>query len=366
MVPVEIRKKVSEWVDGVDGEIGSDPNLRRSSEVQYLTDRFLSSDYFDEEHFSKDANQDLEYVKSFLKDTVVPNAMGGIIVTLFKSVGREMDESVIHEIGGAFGDYDAPPMLPDTLMDVAGTSAKAIRLLTDLIYENVSEKFGLQQKDNVSIGGKTAMRKLIEHMVRTADRLDDIGLEKIARGLDDVMVGVVFEESDRQIVRVAGEKIDYREWEVNHDSLQGSDWALNVSRGEESENENPVLVKIQDGIMTVRYKDKMYKSGIQFKSEYFYSDKFKNSIARAFRGLVTGKVSFTHVEEMYDLEKVKDLKGKKVKEKDAPVRKRKVEDGDDDPDAGKMKSKPNRTEFVPEEQPEIKPEEQDQGMPMLF
>ena len=159
---------------------------------------------------------------------------------------------------------------------------------------------------------------LIQEIIKTADEMDNLGFDKIAVGLDSIGRSILIDEFDKDLIkRTAGEKISFKEWEVHHESLKGNDWALNVSRGEEDEKKNPVLVKIQNGVMTVRHKKGLYKSGIQFQSEYFYSDRFKNSVARMFRGLVTGKVSFTSVEEMYDLEKIKDVKIKdKAKEKD--------------------------------------------------
>ena len=165
------------------------------------------------------------------------------------------------------------------------------------------------------------IKNVLTYMAELSDLMDKEGFQKVASGLDKVADTVMFKYKlasfDAHLIRVAGEKIDYKDWEVQSDSLSGSDWALNVSRGEEEENNDPILVKIQNGIMTVRYKGKFYKSGIQFKSEYFYSDKFKNSIARAFRGLQTGKVSFTHVQEMYDLNKFKDGKKQVVKDQNA-------------------------------------------------
>jgi len=145
--------------------------------------------------------------------------------------------------------------------------------------------------------------EVLNNMVKLADDMDKDGLHDISDGLDKI--------ADRIVEKIAGEKIDYKDWEIQNSSLKENDWALNVSRGEEEEGTNPILVKIQDGIMTVSHDGKLYKSGIQFKSQYFYSDRFKNSIARAFRGLQTGKVSFTQVEEMYDLQKISDDKSTK-------------------------------------------------------
>lgn len=159
------------------------------------------------------------------------------------------------------------------------------------------------------------LNDILERIANVATRLDKKGFTHIANKLDDVNNSIIFGTLERKMIKTAGEKIDYKDWEIHHESLAGKDWALNVSRGEEEESTDPILVKIQDGIMTVRYKGTFYKSGIKFESEYFYSDKFKNSIARSFRGLQTGKVSFTSAQEMYDLNETKKDK-KTVENKD--------------------------------------------------
>ena len=102
--------------------------------------------------------------------------------------------------------------------------------------------------------------------------------------------------------------------------------------------------------MTVRHKNTVYKSGIQFKSPYFYSDRFKNSIARAFRGLETGKVSFTQVEEMYDLRKVKEDKQKKKDQKKEDKEKIRLKDQEEGKPVDLPENNiPPAEEYVPEE-----------------
>jgi len=161
------------------------------------------------------------------------------------------------------------------------------------------------------------INNILEKLASVSDKMDKKGFTGIANKLDNVFNSIAYGKLDSKLIKTAGEKMDYKDWEIHHESLKGNDWALNVSRGEEEESSDPILVKIQNGIMTVRHKGIFYKSGIKFESEYFFSDKFKNSIARAFRGLQTGKVSFTSVQEMYDLQKVKgDKTKKKVEDKE--------------------------------------------------
>src|SRR3990167_622808 len=86
---------------------------------------------------------------------------------------------------------------------------------------------------------------VLNNMVKLADDMDKDGLHEISDGLDKI--------ADRIVEKIAGEKIDYKDWEIQSGSLKDTDWALNVSRGEEEEGSNPILIKIQDGIMTVQY-----------------------------------------------------------------------------------------------------------------
>jgi hypothetical protein len=71
-----------------------------------------------------------------------------------------------------------------------------------------------------------------------------------------------------------------------------------------------------------------------------------------FRGLVTGKVSFTSVEEMYDLSIVKKLKGKpkaEENEKNDEMKKSKDQYEPSDRPVGRPKVKPSKTTFKPDE-----------------
>ena len=197
---------------------------------------------------------------------------------------------------------------------------------------------------------KKELLDVVEYIVRVADDFDDIGLYKIAGKLDSIASEICF---DDLMKKTAGEKMNHKEWEISDPSLQGNDWAMDVSRGED-EDKPKVYVKIQDGVMTVRYKDKIYRSGIQFQSEYFYSDKFKNSIARVFRGLVTGKVSFTSAEEMYDLEMFKKVKPDYNEKGFTSV---KNEGKEETSKKDSRKTKPNKTDFE-EDAPKEKPEEE--------